>query len=204
MQPFLMNRLFLLLIPILTLAACSDPVFTPKPRGFPRIEFPERTNVVETFDQTDCPFSFELPAYYEVQQDTAYFDEAPIHSCWFNLVVPAFDSRLHCSYLPVGTQGKTFDRLRSDAFDLANWHNKKANYIDEIPIKTRNGVEGMLFTFDGPVASQYQFYLTDSLHQHFFRAALYLNTQSRPDSLAPIYEFLRQDVDELITTFRWE
>lgn len=199
-----MNRLFLFLVPILILTACSDPVFTPKPRGFPRIEFPERTGTLKTFDEFDCPFSFEMPDYYVVQRDTAYFDEEPVHTCWFNLFVPAFDSRLHCSYLPVGAQGKSFDQLRSDAFDLANWHNKKANYIDEIPIKNHYGAEGMLFSFEGPVASQYQFFLTDSLHQHFFRAALYFNTQARPDSLAPVYEFLKQDVDQLIATFKWE
>ena len=199
-----MNRRFLLLLlPLLALTACSDPVFTPKPRGYPRIEYPQRTGA-HAFDQSDCPFTFELPNYYEVQQDSQYFDEDPAHSCWFDLFVPAFDSRLHCSYIPVGAQGKSFDQLRSDAFDLANWHNKKANYIDEIPVKTNNGVEGMLFAFEGPVASHYQFFLTDSLHRHFFRAALYFNTQSKPDSLAPLYDFMKQDVDGVIQTFRWK
>jgi gliding motility-associated lipoprotein GldD len=199
-----MNRSFLIfIIPLLALTACSDPVFTPKPRGYPRIEFPERTGT-RPFDQSDCPFSFELPKYYQVLQDSFFFEEEPAHSCWFDLLIPEFDSRLHCSYFPVGAKGKTFDDLRSDAFDLANWHNKKANYIDEIPIKTPHNVEGMFFAFEGPVASHYQFYLTDSLHRHFFRAALYFNTQSKPDSLAPMYDFVRQDVDGIINSFRWE
>lgn len=187
---------------LFALAGCEDTVFTPKPRGYPRIEFPDR-NTSTSLVRGDCPFSFEIPSYFEVRQDSFIFDMAPVHPCWFDLYVPEFDSRLHCSYMPVG-KGKSFDQLRSDAFDLANWHNKKANFIDEIPIRTSHGVEGIFFNFEGPVASQYQFFLTDSLHQHFFRAALYFNTQAKPDSLAPVVEFLRQDVDQLINTFRWQ
>jgi hypothetical protein len=48
-----------------------------------------------------------------------------------------------------------------------------------------------------------QFFLTDKKN-HFFRAALYFNTQVRPDSLAPIYEFVKEDVFKLIETFEWE
>jgi len=197
-----MNCRTLILVFILAFTACNEPVYTPKPRGFPRVEFPVRNTAV-SFARTDCPFSFETQDYYQIRQDSIFFDEVPGHSCWFDLYLPEFDSRLHCSYFPVG-QKKSFDELRSDAFDLANWHNKKANYIDEIPIRTSNGVEGIFFNFEGPVASQYQFFLTDSLHRHFFRAALYFNTQSRPDSLAPMYDFLKQDVDQLIGSFRWE
>jgi gliding motility-associated lipoprotein GldD len=184
------------------LTACEETVYTPKPRGYPRIEYPEKTGEMSV-ERGDCPFTFQIPAYYEIRQDSFFFDQIPPHSCWFDLYIPEFDSRLHCSYLPVG-QGKSFDELRSDAFDLANWHNKKADYIDEIPIKTANGVEGIFFNFEGEVASQYQFYLTDSLHQHFFRVALYFNTQAKPDSLAPVTELIRRDVDLFINSFRWE
>lgn len=186
----------------LLFTACEGPVFTPKPRGYPRIEYPENKGSA-AFEQADCPFTFELPSYYQIRQDSFFFDQVPPHPCWFDLYVPAFDSRLHCSYLPAG-QDKSFDQLRSDAFDLANWHNKKADYIEEIPIKTANGVEGIFFNFEGPVASQYQFFLTDSLHRHFFRAALYINAQARPDSLAPVTELIRKDVDQFINSFRWE
>ena len=32
---------------------------------------------------------------------------------------------------------KDLDRLRNDAFRLADWHNKRANYIDEILISNQ-------------------------------------------------------------------
>ena len=186
----------------LFLAACEEPVYSPKPRGFPRIEYPDRAGT-SSLNQNGCPFSFQLPTYYQIVQDSFFFEEEPLHPCWFDLWIPNFDSRLHCSYFAVG-QPESFDELRAKAFDLANWHNKKANYIDEIPIRNAHGAEGMLFAFEGPVASHVQFFLTDSLKQHFFRAALYFNTQSRPDSLAPVYEFLKQDVDMIISSFKWE
>jgi gliding motility-associated lipoprotein GldD len=193
--------LSLLLTIVFVFTQCEDPVYTPKPRGFPKVEFPT-DSTTKTFTASYCDFSFEYPAYMQIQQDSTFFDKTPVHPCWFDLYIPEFDSRLHCSYLPVGAQ-KSFDELRSDAFELANWHNKKANYIDEQLIQTRNGVEGIFFDFEGPVASRYQFFLTDTTRQHFLRAALYFNAQARPDSLAPMYDFLEKDIDRMIKTFRW-
>jgi gliding motility-associated lipoprotein GldD len=198
-----MNRwIALSLFFLLAFTACEEPVYTPKPRGYPRIEFPQRTGMA-SFDRSDCPLSFEYPAYFQVRRDPVFFEGEPTHSCWFDLYVPEFDSRLHCSYLPV-SRDKSFDDLRSDAFDLANWHTKKANFIDEIPVRNDHGAEGIIFTFEGEVATQYQFWLTDSLRQHFFRAALYFNAQARPDSLAPMEAFLQEDIEQIIATFRWE
>ena len=85
---------------------------------------------------------------------------------------------------------------------MADWHNKKANYIDEMRIERAGNVSGFAFVIDGPAASPFQFYLTDST-QHFLRGALYFNTQARPDSMAPIYQFVEADILKMIETFRW-
>ena len=99
--------------------------------------------------------------------------------------------------------GENFEKLRNDAFSLANKHNIKANYIDELPIEKPNGVRGFVFNIEGPVASPFQFYLTDVEDQHFLRASLYFNTQARPDSLAPVLDFVKTDLMHLINTFEW-
>jgi gliding motility-associated lipoprotein GldD len=187
---------------VLVVCSCQDIAYTPKPRAYPKIDFPERKQVV-SFQNTDCDFTFEYPDYIQVEKDRTFLDSLPPHPCWFDLYVPEFDSRLHCSYLPV-SKDKTYEELRSDAFDLANWHNKKANYINEVAIANQYGVKGIMFEFEGPVASPFQFFLTDSLEQHFLRGALYFNTRSRPDSLAPMLDFFREDIDQMIGTFRWE
>jgi gliding motility-associated lipoprotein GldD len=89
---------------------------------------------------------------------------------------------------------------------MTDWHNKKATYIEETPFFNREkNVKGMLFKVDGPVASKYQFFVMDTLEQnHFFRGALYFYTQALPDSLAPVYDFMKVDVMKMLETFEWK
>ena len=196
-------RIFVFAIAIITfLASCEEPVLTPKPRAYPRVIYPEKA--YQPFTENFCDFTFEYPKYAVIQQDTTFFDKKPAHPCWFNVFVPAFDCRIHCSYAPV-TKQTPADKLKTDAFKMTDWHNKKATYIQETPFINRaNNVKGMLFEIDGPVASKYQFFVTDTLEQkHFFRGALYFYTQARPDSLAPVYDFMKVDVMKMLETFEW-
>ena len=185
---------------VLLATACEENRFSPKPRGFPRVTYPEKA--YQSFDQDYCAFTFQYPVYTKIIRDTSYIEKQPVHPCWFDIYYPDFDSRLHCSYYPIG-QGKSLEELKTDAFELMEWHQKKANYIDEIRIDRSGGVSGFAFDIQGPAASPFQFYLTDST-RHFLRGALYFNTQARPDSLAPIYEFVKEDLYRLIETFEWE
>jgi gliding motility-associated lipoprotein GldD len=91
----------------------------------------------------------------------------------------------------------------NDAFTMVGKHNIKAQYRDDFPIQKSNNVSGMLFELKGDVASNLQFYLTDSVN-HFFRASLYFNSKVYPDSIAPILEFVKQDVLHVIETFDWQ
>lgn len=194
-------RIMFLLLSICFLTACNNEAsFTPKPRAFPKVEYPERA--YEEFAEASCPFTFTRPTYAQVLRDTSFFNEAPKHPCWFDLYIPAFDSRLHCTYTPIDGV-KTFQSLKDESFRLVEWHNKRANYIDEINIRNANGISGFAFDIRGPAASPFQFYLTDSTN-HFLRAALYFNTQVQPDSLAPIYEFVKEDLLTMIETFQWK
>ncbi len=196
-----MIRTTLLTILCLFLLYCQEgAVFTPKPRAFPRVVYPEK--VYQDFDKKDCPFTFQYPAYAQIDQTQAYFDDEPINPCWFDIYIPDFDSRLHCSYYPVGEE-KDLETLKTDAFELVDWHNKKANYIEELIIQKANKVSGFAFDINGPAASPFQFYVTDST-RHFLRGALYFNTQARPDSLAPIVDFVKNDILYMLETFEWK
>ena len=186
---------------VLTWIGCSDPVYTPKPRSFPRVDFPEKA--YEAFTEDYCNFTFERPVYTEIQQDTVFFKERPPDDCWFDVFYPAFDGRIHFTYVSIPESNKTLDDLREEAFGMADWHNKRANYIDELLINTDNGVSGIAFDIDGPAASPFQFFLTDSV-QHYVRASLYFNTQTRADSLAPVIDFVRTDILHMIETFEWK
>lgn len=186
---------------IFVFANCSEPVFTPKPRAFPKVEYPAKE--YQSFDKNYCGFTFEFPTYALIQQDSTFFDVAPEHSCWFDMYIPDFDCKIHCSYHPI-TAERPFEKLKDDAFKMTDWHNKKATYIEERPFIKRNNVKGIVFEVEGPVASPFQFFVTDSLEQkHFFRGSLYFNAQVRPDSLAPVYSFIKEDLLQIIETFKW-
>ena len=174
---------------------------TPKPRAFPRIDFPT-SDQSATFSLEVCPFAFEHPSYVAVERDTAFFDEAPSDPCWFDLVTPSLDGRVHVSYYPIGAEAD-FEEYRDDAYELVGKHNIVATGIDETPIQ-RPGAEVYGFAFDvsGDVASPYQLYVTDSA-RHFLRAAVYVNARARADSLAPVYDFLRRDLDGVVGSLRW-
>lgn len=195
-----MRQLAVVLIMGVLIAACgNERVENPKPRAYPKVEFPERS--IDTFRTTDCPFTFLYMDYAEVEKKTTYFDQAPLHPCWFNLNMPALSGSIHFSYYSIDSP-EHFDKLVADAFKLSNKHNIKANYIDEMKFRNENNASGMVFDLQGPVASPFQFYLTDST-DHFLRGALYLNAQVRPDSLAPIYAFLKEDITLILNTLEW-
>jgi putative hemolysin len=76
------------------LSSCGEEDYTPKPRGFFRIELPEKK--YQSY-QSDCPFTFEYPAYSTIENDTKGLSEP----CWINLSFPEFKGTLHISYKSV-------------------------------------------------------------------------------------------------------
>ncbi len=183
------------------LPACDEYVPVPKPRAYPRVEYPEKAYV--PFDQSYCNFTFDMPRYASIERDTTFFEGKPESDCWFNIDVRELNAKIYCSYYPVPTRAR-LDELIRDAFTMAQKHNIKANYIEEIPVhRPANHVHGIVFSIEGAAASSYQFFMTDST-QHFLRGALYFHTQARPDSLAPVLEFMKQDVNRLVETLKWK
>lgn len=184
---------------VFCLACWGSDNYTPKPRAYPKIEFPNRD--YQAFGNEVCPLIFRYPGYAEVKMQESFFGEKPAHSCWFDLYVPAFDARIHCTYSSIDSR-KEFDDLVHDSFTIANKINQRSQYMDEIRVANAAGVGGLIIEFTGPAASPLQFFLTDTIH-HFFRGALYFNTQARPDSLEPITAFLKEDIAVMINSFEW-
>ena len=88
------NRLFFLFLFFVGWSSCGEEeVYTPKRRAFPKVVYPERN--YSKLDINYCNFTFEYPNYARVEQDTSFFDEKPVNPCWFDLVIPTFDARLH-------------------------------------------------------------------------------------------------------------
>ncbi len=190
----------LALVAVLLVGCNSKPDAVPKPRAFPRVDYPERNLTI--FNDDDCPFTFVYPDYMEPEKETSFLGETPVHPCWFDLAVPSLNARIHCSYYEVSDR-KSFNELVADAFRIANKINQRSNYMDEIRVGNEQGTGGLILEFQGPAASPMHFFLSDTVN-HFFKASLYYNTKVQPDSLAPITEFIKSDLAGVINSFEWK
>ena len=187
-------RMFLIVVSVIGIVSCGTD-YTPKPRGYIRIDLPEKSySPIET----GCPYSFETADYSTFQPDT----RAQSDSCWFDIEYSQFKAKIYFSYKPI--QGNLAEYLE-DSRELTNKHITKASGIDEtLLIDEKHRVFGTLYTVAGSrAASPLQFYLTDSTN-HFLRGALYFNVTPNNDSLAPVIDFLEEDVIHLIETLRWK
>lgn len=172
----------------------DDIVQTPKPKGYFRIDFPEKH--YHMYDST-CPYSFEIPDYTFVDNDK----HKGADPCWININYPKFDAKIHISYKTITNNLDTF---LNDSRDFAIKHQIKATGLNEtVIIRDSARVYGLVYDISGNTASNLQFYLTDSTH-HFLRGALYFNTVPNIDSTGIVVDFIRKDIVHLIKTFKWK
>ena len=88
--------------------------------------------------------------------------------------------------------------------DMVDDHKIKADKIDfEQIIDRKRKVYGTFFTFKGNVATNFQFYLTDSV-SHFVRAEVLLNCRPNYDSLRPTLDYLKIDLLKFVNTLEWK
>src|SRR5665648_99163 len=177
---------------LLTLSCQQE--YIPKPRGYFRISFQEKS--YHNFDSAALPYRFDIPDYSKIVPDNDRLAEP----YWVNLKVPAHKAELNLSYKEVGNN---LSKLMEDSRTLAYKHSIKADAINErIFVNPEKKVYGTIYLIDGNSASPLQFYLTDSTH-HFLRGALYIREVPNIDSLRPVIEFLTPDVIRLIETTEW-
>jgi gliding motility-associated lipoprotein GldD len=190
----------LLLLGLLFFCFSCSSEYTPKPRGYYKIEFPVKS--YQTFNKAGFPYTFEYPSYSVIVQDTLFFDQKPENPYWINIDFPQFNGRIHISYKEIGKN--KFDSLVNDAFTLSyKQHTYRASAIQPEQFETENGVSGVYFTLKGNAATGNQFFATDSV-KHFLRGALYFGATPNEDSLRPVNNFLKADLKHLINTLKWK
>ncbi|MCS6992115.1 MAG: hypothetical protein NZL95_09700 [Chitinophagales bacterium] len=189
----------LLLLSTLWLGLSCRQASTPKPRGYFKITFPERSYA--HYVDSLCPFTFVYPAYGIINRDEVFLDTVPDNPCWLNLTFPTLNGNLHLSYKPMQHRND-LEKLMLDAHRLTYKHVIKAEFIEETVISNPHGVGGLWYDVGGNAASAVQFFLTDS-SRHFLRGALYFYNTPNMDSIAPVLQFLRPDLIKLIESFRW-
>ena len=192
-----MYRTFLkssLYISLFVLMGCSNaPV--PKPAGYLRIDLPEHQYT--TLDSI-FPYTFEYPVYASISSD----EHAKNEPYWINIDFKKYKGRLHLSYKNIDNNLSTYTE---DAHSLVMKHIPKASAIKEIRIDNdERDVHGLVYDIQGSgTASPYQFFVTDST-RHFLRGALYFSVLPNNDSLQPVIDFVKKDIDHMLETLRWK
>jgi gliding motility-associated lipoprotein GldD len=183
----------------------------PKPHGFFRIAFPEKS-----YRMMDSifPYRFEIPTYAKIIHDP----QSPGEPNWINIEVSDNKAEIHISYYKVesnrnsGSTGftgsheksKKLAQLIEDSRKFVYKHTIKADAINEQVFLNRgNNVFGTIYLIEGNAASPLQFYLTDST-ANFLRGALYIREVPNIDSLKPVIEFLKVDIIRLIESTSWK
>jgi len=185
---------FLMAVTITSCGDDDDEVYIPKPKGYFRIDFPEKK--YRLYDSI-CPYSFEIPTYSFIDNDKHMGAEP----CWLNINFPRYNAQIHLSYKEVNNNLATY---LNDSRDFAIRHQIKATGLDEtVIIRDSAKVYGLVYDISGNTASNVQFYLTDST-RHFLRGALYFNSIPNVDSLKIVIDFLRKDIIQMIKTFEWK
>ncbi|MCL1941966.1 MAG: gliding motility lipoprotein GldD [Candidatus Azobacteroides sp.] len=194
-----MKRLFVVMGVTVFLCACNNEEYTPKPKGYFRIELQKKDYVPVTSD--DYPFTFEIPSVsYTIEVSKNNKDTK---SDWLDIYYPFYKARIYCTYTPVNRHN--FREAAEDSYRFVYRHTVKADAIEENPFAyPQKRIYGILYTLSGNTASPVQFTVTDST-KHFFRGALYFDgCTPNQDSLKPVINYISDDIAHIISTFRWK
>jgi gliding motility-associated lipoprotein GldD len=185
---------FILILLIAIVAVSCQRRTTPKPLGYFRIAIPDTAYAYTQL--SGYPYTFKL-------SNNAYIDnnitDGEVY--WINIQYPSLNATIHCSYKPIQNNLR---RLSHDALEFLYKHSTVASAI---PVQefanANNQVWGLYCELKGNTATPIQFVLTDSI-EHFFRGSVYCNCIPNQDSLAPIYDYLRNDVRVIMESMKWK
>lgn len=179
---------------LLGMSSCKK-TYTPKPKGYNRIDLP-----VADYEwiKDEHPYTFQHNKASIVFDDT--FNLYEPH--WVHVYYPEFQANIQITYKNVVQDKKKFQELVNDAIKLAGRHQVKAYSIEESMIRTPSGKAACVIELVGDVPSHFQFYITDTT-KNFLRGALYFPVANKNDSLAPVIEYVKKDVIQLLNTLEW-
>lgn len=175
---------------------CTDELPIPKPPTYLRTDFPEHT--YHKVENTPV-YSFELSDQY-VDKPVLFRGEVTNHK---EIYLGPLNGILYLNYYPLPNRD-TLVRYINISNDKVDEHQVKADkIIDKNFIFKDKKVYGTFFEFEGNVATNFQFYLTDSTSR-FIRGEVLMNCRPNYDSLRPSLDYLKKDLMHLIETFEWK
>ena len=183
---------FLLIVRALAVSCSKTPI--PRPYGYFRVDLPP--HAYRMIDTLNLPYKFEMPVSAKLISR-----DSKDGKFWVDVYYPTLNASIYCSHKPV--KGNLTDLLE-DTRKIVYKHSIRADGIGEkVYDHNENNVHGILYDLKGNTASNVQFVLTDST-KHFFRGALYFNNVPNKDSIAPMSEYIREDIIHLMESFEWK
>jgi gliding motility-associated lipoprotein GldD len=188
------HSLFLVLFTLL--CSCSeDPVA--RPNGLMRIGLPAQLEYGDL--PFEAPFDVKINAEAKAIEKEVLSD-ANTQEFWMDLAYPSILSTVQFTYKPVT---ENLEELVRDAQQLAYKHTVKASGMrEQFFAYPEERVYGLYYEFSGASATTTQFYATDS-SRHFVRGVLYHYSTPNADSLAPVTQFMREEILKMIGTLQW-
>ena len=193
-----MNNLvkFFLVIVIAGMFSGCNREYSPKPKGYNRLDLPERAYQILP---DSLPYTFEYSKAAQLLKDTSQISDR----YWVEVYYPKLLANIHITYIELGNSEKKLKELLNDSYYLTSKHQVKAYAINDVIMTTAQGKTVSIAELEGDVPSQFQFICTDSVN-NFMRGALYFNTKVQNDSLGPAIEYVKTDIVKMLNTLDWK
>lgn len=178
---------------LLTTISCRQDINVPKPKAYLKLDYP---TAEYQYTDTKLPFLFDknLLSSLEVIRKNNIIEGV-------NLVYKPMNASIYISYKFVDYN---LDNLIKSSLSITQQHAKIAHSVSEKEFTNNiSRVYGKIFDLSGPVASQIQFYATDSIN-HFLSGALYFNTRPNYDSIYPATRYIQNDIIRLMESIEWK
>lgn len=190
-----MKNIFLLLTIVLSISCDNDPL--PKPKAFLRLDYP-KPKYKEV--KTNLPFTFEKNSLADnIGVIKSSKDKKTLG---LEVVYPSIKGTIYLTYKKIDSD--SLQLFINNAQSITQAHAKKADAITKQSFANfEQSVYGMFYEVDGNVASQAQFYLTDSIN-HFLTGSLYFYVKPNYDSILPAADYLKKDIQHIMETLKWE
>lgn len=191
--PALAFTCILIIVFCIAAGSCSEGAI-PRPYGYFRVDLPEHNYVRSHIN--DFPYSFDVSTVA-----TSDIKNTEGEKYWMDIHYSMLNATIYCSYKTIHSD---LFQLMEDTRNIVYKHSVRADAIAEIPYENKDkNVYGILYELTGNTASPAQFILTDSV-RHFFRGALYFENVPNKDSIAPMVNYLQQDIVQLMESFAWK
>lgn len=163
----------------------------PKPNAALALRYPAAQ--YNDFDPNPCAYRF---MYNEVSTPVL------LSSCGTTLDYPLLKAKVYVTYFDLSET--SLDTLFMDFEKRLKIFGKGTQRINESTYEDKeNEVLGSCVTLVGDSPSNLHFFATDT-KSHFISGSLLFSTAPNYDSLAPAIGYIRNDVQKMLETLRWQ